>query len=106
MQKTIERQGAKNEPYVRHYPKVIGGVCEYCGILNPNLPATEQYKLCPHYKGIPEIRCSYCDATRDPEDVIYHSKMTITDHPTDPNTLVVVCDNFTCNQKHQARFQK
>lgn len=105
MQKIIERQGSVKEPMVRHYPKIIGGICDFCGVIDPNLPSVEQYKLCQHYKGL-EIRCSYCDATRDPIDVLYHSKMNITDHPTDPNILVTVCDNITCVDKHRARFQR
>lgn len=104
IQKTVERQGVKSEPYVRHYPQVIGGVCEYCGVIDGNQPSQVQYKLCPHYKGM-QLRCSYCDESKDPDDVIYHSTLNITDHPTS-GELVVCCDSYTCTGKHQARFQR
>lgn len=103
--KTIERQGVKSEPYVRHYPQVIAGVCEFCGILDPNTPSQFQYRLCSHYQGM-QLHCSYCDESKDPDEVNYKSTLNITDHPDNPSKLVVVCDNFTCVQKHQARFQR
>lgn len=104
MAKTIERQGNKAEPYVRHYPQVISGICEFCGVLDNTKPSTEQYKLCQHYSGM-ELRCSYCDESKNPEDVIYHANLNITDHPTS-GQLVVCCDSYTCTQKHQKRFQQ
>lgn len=103
--KTIERQGIKAEPYVHHYPQVIGGVCEFCGVIDATKPSYTQYKLCPHYKGL-DLRCSYCDEAKDPDDVLYHSTMNITDHPSDPSTLVICCNAYTCLQKHQARFKR
>jgi len=109
MEKTIERQGIKSEPYVHHYPQVIGGVCEFHGVIDGNQPSTEQYKLCPKdglHPNYSQLRCSYCDESKNPDDVIYKSTLNITNHPSDPNTLVVVCDNFTCVQKHQARFKR
>jgi hypothetical protein len=109
MQKVIERQGQKAEPYVHHYPQVIGGVCEFHGVINPNYPSTDQYKLCPNdgvHPNYGQLRCSYCDESKNPDDVIYKSTLNITNHPTDPGALVVVCDNFTCVQKHQARFKR
>ncbi len=102
---TIERQGRQGVPMVRRYPEVRGGICEFCGVINPSKPSTEQYKLCPHFKDIGELRCSYCDATKNPEEVIYKSVMNTYEHPDNPAKLVVVCDNFTCIQKHQERFQ-
>ncbi len=103
--KQVERMGMKAEPYVHHYPQVIGGVCEFCGVIDSNKPSTEQYKLCAHYKGL-ELQCSYCDESKNPTDVNYRSTLNITDHPSNPGTLVVVCDAFTCLGKHQARFQR
>lgn len=103
--KTIERQGAKGVPYVHRYPEVRSGICEFCGVIDPTLPSTEQYKLCPHYKGMGEVRCSYCDESKDPQEVMYKAVLNVYDHPDNPDKLVVVCDNFTCVQKHEARFK-
>lgn len=105
---SFERQGSTPGPIVRHYPQVIGGVCEYHGVIDSTKPSTEQYKLCPvdgihpqyHY-----IRCSYCDENKNPDDVIYKSTMNIYSHPDKPNTLMAVCDNFTCLESHHKRFK-
>jgi hypothetical protein len=105
IQKTVERQGAKSEPYVRHYPQVIAGICEFCGVMDKNQPSQVQYKLCSHYKGM-QLRCSYCDESKDPDEVIYKATLNITDHPTSSGELVVCCDAYTCLGKHQARFQR
>lgn len=101
----VERTGTKAEPYVHHYPQVIGGVCEFCGVIDSKKPSTDQYRLCDHYKGL-ELQCSYCDESKNPEDVVYRSTLNITDHPDKPGTLVVCCDSYTCLGKHQARFQR
>ena len=105
---TFERQGAKPGPMVRHFPQVIGGVCEYHGIIDNTKPSTEQYKLCPNDGVHPPysyIRCSYCDENKDPDDVIYKSTMNIYSHPDKLNVLMAVCDNYTCLEKHRKRFE-
>lgn len=102
----IERQGQRAEAYTYMYPRVIGGVCEFCGIIDNKQLATEQYKLCQHFKTIGEIRCSYCPENANPEEVVYHAEMKIHVHPDNPNKLVVVCDSYTCSQKHIERFKR
>ena len=103
--KKIERQGNKAEPYTQYWPQVRGGICEFCGVLDQKIPSEQQYKLCPHFRGM-ELRCSYCDESKNPDDVIYHGVLNIHGHPNDPSTLVVVCDSFTCSQKHIERFKR
>jgi len=102
-QKVIERQGSKSVPYTQRYPQVRGGVCEYCGVLDPHVPSEHQYKLCPHYRGM-QLRCSYCDETKNPDDVIGHSCMNIAGHPDNPDKLIVWCDSYNCSRAHEARF--
>ena len=70
-QKTIERQGDVSAPYSRRFPQIRGGVCEFCGVIDPNQPSQHQYKLCPHYRGM-QMRCTYCPETKEPDDIIYH----------------------------------
>lgn len=101
----IERQGLRSEPYTRRLPQVRGGVCEHCGILDKNVDAKDQYKLCPHYRGM-QLRCSYCDESKNPDDVIYHSNMNVAEHPDNPNTLIVWCDSYECSRKHEQRFKR
>lgn len=101
----IERRGGTSEAYTRRYPEVRAGVCEYCGILDPNVPSEFQYKLCPHFRSIGQLQCSYCPATKNSDDVVGHSTMNIHAHPDNPNKLVVVCDSFECSDKHLKRFR-
>lgn len=100
----IERQGLRAEPYTKRFPEVRGGVCEYCGILDPYQDAHNQYKLCPHFRGM-QLMCSYCPSSKNPDEVITRSVLNIHGHPNDPETLVVVCDSFECSDKHLKRFQ-
>lgn len=102
---TIERQGIISTPITKYYPKVIGGVCEFHGILDNRQPSEVQYTLCDHFKDIGLLRCSYCDESRDPVEVIKSATINIHGHPDNPDKLVVVCDNFNCSQKHLARFK-
>lgn len=101
-QKRIERQGDQTVPMVRRHPSVTGGVCEFCGILDKNTPSEYQYRLCPHYRGM-SLRCTYCPPSKDPDQVVYHAKLNIYDHPTSGD-LVVVCNSYDCTSKHQKRF--
>ena len=104
-QKIIERQGGHTEPYTRRLPQIRGGVCEYCGILDRNVPSQYQYKLCDHFRGLGEMRCSYCDEAKNPADVVSNSILNIAEHPDNPDKLVVWCDSYVCSGKHIARFR-
>lgn len=104
-QMQVERQGSAGVPFSHKYPEVRGGVCEWCGVIDSNLPSEVQYKLCEHYRGMSQLRCSYCDETKDPSDVIGHSTLHVWDHPDKPGKQVVVCTAYTCTQKHEERFQ-
>lgn len=106
MQPTIERQGSRAEATSFMYPRVIGGICEFCGVIDNNLPSETQYQLCPHFKAIGELRCSYCPENVDPTEVIKHADMKIHTHPDNPSKLVVVCDSYNCSQKHIERFKR
>ena len=105
MPKTIERRGGTSEPYTHRYPEVRGGVCEYCGILDPNVPSEYQYKLCPHFRGIGQLACSYCPDHVNPDEVIRSGKLNVHVSPSNPNELVVVCGKFECADKHLKRFK-
>jgi hypothetical protein len=102
---TIERQGSRTEPVTRRYPEVRGGVCEFCGILDHNVPSEFQYKLCPHFRNIGTLRCSYCDETKDSNDVVGHSVLRVAGHPDNPDKLIVWCDSYNCSRAHEARFK-
>ncbi len=103
-QKTLERQGSATAPYSHRSPQVRGGVCEYCGILDPHTPSQYQYKLCPHYRGM-QLRCTYCPESKDVDDVIYHSTLNVAEHPDNPSKLIVWCDSYDCSKRHTDRFK-
>ncbi len=104
-QMRIERQGARSEPYTRRFPQVRGGICEFCGVLDPNVPSQYQYKLCPHYRG-QQLRCSYCPENKDPDEVIYHADLNIAESPDNPGTLIVWCNSYECSRAHEQRFKR
>lgn len=101
---TLERRGDEGAAQSYRLPRVIGGVCEFCGIIDPRKPSIEQYKLCRHYKEIGAIRCTYCDKTRDPNHVVGHSLLQVATHPDNINKLVVWCDSLACSDAHIKRF--
>lgn len=103
-QKQVERVGNSGSQYSHRFPQVRGGVCEFCGVIDPNQPSQYQYKLCPHYRGM-QLQCSYCPQTKDADDVIYHAAMNIAEHPDNPDKLVVWCDSYECSKKHSERFK-
>lgn len=102
--KTLERQGRSSTPHVHHMPQIRGGICEWCGVIDGNFPAHLQYTMCPHFRGLGEMRCSYCDESKDPTDVIIHSVLNIMEHPQNRDQLVVVCNSYECSRRHIARF--
>lgn len=106
----MERQGGKTVPHTGMYPLIRGGQCDRCGTLDKHQPAIYQYKLCPHFRGMGNIVCSYCDPSKDPNEVIRISIMKVHDHPYDKDELgrpklVAVCDSYECSTKHRARFE-
>ncbi len=103
-QKQVERMGDVSSPVTARYPQVRGGICEYCGVIDGRQPSEQQYKMCPHYRGM-QLRCTYCPASKDVNDVIGHSVLNIAGHPMDPDKLVVWCDSYECSRAHEARFK-
>lgn len=103
---TFERQGRVSEPITRSFPAIIGGTCEYCGVVDNLQPAELQYSLCPHFKGMGEVQCSYCPETVNPIDVIKGRKIIVHGSPDDPAHVIAVCDSYNCSQAHLKRFKR
>jgi len=89
---------------VKRYPEVRGGVCEFCGTMDRNYPSEYQYKLCQHYNGM-DLRCSYCDKNKDPNEINKTLTLNVADHPVYPNHLIVWCNSYACSKKHLERYQ-
>jgi hypothetical protein len=101
----VERRGVSSEPYVRRFPQVRAGTCEFCGVIDPYQPAQFQYKLCPHYRG-KDLWCTYCDQSKNPEEVVGKSILNIAESPNNPNELIVWCDSYECSRAHNTRFKR
>lgn len=103
------RQGGGGATYTsRIYPRVYGGICEKCGILDKNVDSIHQYKLCEHYRGM-SLECNYCDSTKDQNEVTRISSLKVYDHPYKKDSynrpaLGVVCDSFTCTNAFRMEF--
>ena len=104
-QKMIERRGQRTEPYTRRLPQIRGGICEFCGVIDHNVPSQFQYQLCPHFRGLGEMRCSYCDEAQNPTEVVLHAVLNIAEHPNNPDQLVVWCNSYKCSKAHEDRFK-
>jgi len=94
----------------RVYPKIYGGICESCGVLDKNQGAEYQYKLCEHYRGL-DLECNYCDGTKDQKEVTRISQLYVYDHPVMKDSvgqpvLGVVCDSFTCQNTFNIEYGK
>lgn len=104
-QMRVERQGSHSEALAHRYPQIRGGTCEFCGVLDPNVEAKYQYKLCPHYRGM-DARCTYCPESKDPEDVVYHETLNVMEPLDNPGTLIMWCGSYNCSQAHLKRFRR
>lgn len=105
----VRKQGVMGHR-TRVYPRVYGGICEYCGVLDSNVDSQDQYKLCPHYRGM-TLECNYCDPTKDQREVTRISKLYVYDHKSQRGAdgspaLAVVCDSFTCTALFNAEYGK
>lgn len=102
----FERTGSISEPITAIYPQIIGGICEYCGVMDRLKPDYLQYTLCPHFKGVGEVRCSYCPGTANPIDVIKQRRIVVHGSPFKTGELIAVCDAYTCSGAHEKRFKR
>lgn len=101
----VERSGNVSAPTSVRWPQIRGGTCEFCGVLDPNVPAQYQYKLCPHFRGM-SARCTYCPENKDPDEITYHANLNVATHPDNPNTLIMWCNSYACSDAHIKRWSK
>jgi len=100
---TLTRPGEANVPHSRIFPRIKGGTCEECGVIDPNYPGSVQYKFCKHYKGR-DMRCVFCKDTADHEDVVRMSDMKVFEDPYNPGTLVTLCGSYECTRKFEQKY--
>lgn len=106
----LERNSPSMSGVSYRFPRIIGGVCEACGVIDRNIPSELQYTKCKHYKDLYEsqgqFRCSYCDETVDPVAVVKSHTLNVATHPDDSSRLVLWCGSYKCLQKHEKRFKR
>lgn len=90
----VELRAERPIPEAKVWPAVLGGVCEFDGV---------KYDACEHYKGV-QLVCTYCG--RSDEDMIRERAIHIYSLSSDPNTLIMCCSDFRCEQAHQQRFAR
>ena len=103
---TIERRGNVSVPRTHHYPEVRGGICEWCGVMDSRQDSRVQYTLCDHFKNFGLLQCSYCDESKDPNDVIYRHTLNIHDHPYEKDKLLQEKDQKLVNAEKEVDFFK
>lgn len=99
----ISQPGESNVPFSRQFPEVRGGVCAFCGVIDKNYPGDQQYKLCPHYKGM-NLKCTFCKESEDHEQVVRMAKMLVMEDPYLPGNLITHCGKYECQVKFEKRF--
>lgn len=96
-------RGQSHVPQSRVFPKVCGGQCEYCGVMDVNQPGDMQYKLCEHYRG-KDLRCVYCPLNKDQEEVVRNSTLIVFEHPYRHGELLVRCGAYECIKAFEQEF--
>lgn len=107
IQPTFTRQGNASAPMTARFPRIIGGVCEKCGVIDSNQASEVQYTLCPHFRNMGLVRCEYCDPSKDPMEVIRVANMNVAFSPnsTAENPKVMAwCNSLKCADAHLARY--
>ncbi len=95
--------GSAHELMTTRFPDIRGGICEACGVVDPNQPSEVQYKLCKHYTGR-DMRCSFCKESADHDEVIRMSTLVVKQDPYDPRSLVTLCGSYECTRKFEAKY--
>lgn len=104
----FERDSDVASPISARLPKIKGGICDRCGVIDPNQPSEIQYTLCPHYRMfVNGVRCNYCDATKNPREVVRMSVMNVAESPMsrpEAPKFIAWCDSYECAKRHLERF--
>jgi hypothetical protein len=110
----LEAQLEETEVHAHVHPKVVGNICEFCGVdyrgkwvFDPAIglrPANEKDRperitTCKHYNHL-NLKCSYC---KNPE-INKERALHIYSLPEKPNVLIVCCEDYRCVVAHRKRF--
>ena len=99
----LSRPGESSELYSRNFPRILGGTCEECGVIDNNYPGQVQYKFCKHYKGR-EMKCTFCKESADHDDIIRMSTLLVKEDPYAPGNLVTLCGSYDCTKKFETKY--
>lgn len=95
--------GQSGNVRARIFPRIVGGTCEKCGVIDHNYPGSEQYKFCEHYQGR-DIKCSFCKPNVDHADKVRMSDMYMFEDPYLPGNLVGLCRSYECTAKFEKQY--
>lgn len=94
-------------PEHKRWPNIIGGACEFCGtgvyhtetarLITPLAANRYGVGQCEHYKDV-EIRCSYCPAETD-WNQLSQRKIRVLEFASTPGELIMVCTDFGCDSR-------
>ncbi len=102
----LTRPGESSGLRTRFFPRVIGGTCEHCGVIDQNYPGNVQYKFCQHYSQFRDtgMKCVFCKETADHDDVVRMSEMLVMEDPYVPGNLVTLCKSYECTKKFEQKY--
>lgn len=102
---SIERHGNASTVDAIVHPEIRAGVCTFCGVK----PDFEGYDgggnprkavpKCKHYYGV-KLFCTYCQN----DEALRSRTMRVYELKSDPGKLIICCDDFRCEDKHQKKF--
>lgn len=99
----LSPRGVSSEPVSRRFPRIIAGVCEYCGVIDRNQPGEYQYKQCPHYRGM-DAKCVYCPLSENQDEVVRGRTLNVAEDPFQKGQLIMWCNATECSRKHREKY--
>lgn len=118
---SMEMNVEPEEPKAIVRPKIIGGICEHCGVpvngewvFDKYLRSWRAAKVtdspdkivkCKHYHKV-NLMCSYCRSGVTLEtDLAKKRTVHVYSLPEKPNVLITCCDDYNCIVAHEKRFK-
>lgn len=89
-----ERLSEQNRRYYRNYPRIMGGVCEFCG------GPAGSYRMCPHYRDVCRSGdpICMCGKSREPGAMRSIQVMYI------PHRNAWICDTLGCENRYKQLY--
>lgn len=90
-------------PSAKVHPRILAGICELDGrpVFRGRIDVHGRAMPVSEYYADIDVTCTYCSA-----DATKVCERTITVYELDekPGTLIMCCDDYSCQSRHQKRF--